>query len=80
MDVADHGPGIPSDLGERVFEPFFRIESERTRGIPGTGVGLAVCRGIVEAHGGRIWVEANPGGGALFRFTLPTTVAEEGES
>ncbi len=78
VDVADRGPGIPLDQAERVFEPFYRIESEASRGVAGTGVGLAVSRGIVDAHGGRIWVEPNPGGGALFRFTLPTTV-EEGE-
>jgi signal transduction histidine kinase len=77
VDVADRGPGIPPDEAEKVFEPFYRIESDRTRGVPGTGVGLSVSRGIVEAHGGRIWVEPNPGGGALFRFTVPTSTDAE---
>ncbi|HEX6670428.1 MAG TPA: ATP-binding protein, partial [Gemmatimonadales bacterium] len=68
VSVADRGPGVPAGEEERVFEKFQRVGST-----PGTGVGLGltICRGIVRAHGGRIWVERRPGGGALFRFTLP---------
>ncbi len=73
VDVADRGPGIPEELSEKIFEAFYRIETEATRGVPGTGVGLSVSRGIVEAHGGRIWVDGNLGGGSVFRFTLPTS-------
>jgi two-component system sensor histidine kinase KdpD len=66
--VADRGPGVPAGEEERVFEKFQRVGST-----PGTGVGLGltICRGIIAAHGGRIWVERRPGGGALFRFTIP---------
>lgn len=67
--VADRGPGIPSGEEERIFDKFYRIE--RRGGSRGTGIGLSICRGIVEAHGGRIWVEPRDGGGAVFRFTLP---------
>jgi two-component system sensor histidine kinase KdpD len=51
----------------RIFEKFYRIDPQREGGV---GLGLTICRGIVEAHGGRIWVDARPGGGAIFRFTL----------
>jgi two-component system, OmpR family, sensor histidine kinase KdpD len=68
VQVADRGPGIPAGEEERVFEKFHRSGSA-----PGTGVGLGltIARGIVQAHGGRIWAENRPGGGALFRFTIP---------
>ena len=69
VEVADGGPGVPKDALDRVFEPFFRGP---TGGSPrGTGLGLAVARGLVEAHGGRISVRNRPEGGAVFRFTLP---------
>ncbi len=75
ISVADHGPGIPPADLERIFDKFYRVRREaRSGGRPqGTGLGLAVCRGLVEAHGGRIWAENRPGGGAVFRFTLPLT-------
>ncbi|MEX1083076.1 MAG: PAS domain S-box protein [Xanthobacteraceae bacterium] len=62
--VADTGPGIPPDVERQLFQPFFTTKRQ------GTGIGLSISRAIVEAHGGRLWVESNPGGGALFRFTL----------
>jgi signal transduction histidine kinase len=64
--VRDHGRGIPEGQGERVFEMFERVD-----GGGGTGLGLALCRKIVERHGGRIWVQEADGGGSDFRFTLP---------
>jgi two-component system sensor histidine kinase KdpD len=70
VSVADRGPGIPAGEEERVFEKFHRLGSSPGRGV---GLGLTICRGIVTAHGGRIWAEARPGGGALFRFTIPIT-------
>jgi two-component system sensor kinase FixL len=65
VSVADTGPGIAPEVLERLFQPFMTTKPQ------GMGVGLSISRSIIEAHGGRIWAEANPGGGALFRFTLP---------
>src|SRR5205085_349665 len=68
--VADRGPGIPPDDLERVFDKFYRVQSRR--GTPtGSGLGLAVCRGIIEAHGGHIHAEARAGGGVTFVIELP---------
>jgi two-component system sensor histidine kinase KdpD len=72
VEVADHGPGIAPEDQERVFDKFYRVR-EREGG--GVGLGLTICRGIVEAHGGRMWVMPSEGGGASFRFTLPIAVA-----
>ena len=69
VSVADTGSGIPPAIEAQLFQPFVTTKSA------GMGIGLSVCRAIVEAHGGRLWVEPNPGGGSVFRFTLP--VAEE---
>jgi two-component system sensor histidine kinase KdpD len=79
VSVADRGPGIPwADL-ERIFDKFYRVNGARSSGTStmGTGLGLAVCRGIIEAHGGRIWAEQRSGGGAIFRFVLPIRSLEE---
>ena len=67
VTVRDNGTGVPPDQAGRIFGMFARAHL----GIDGTGIGLAVCRRIVEAHGGRIWVEPASGGGSAFRFTLP---------
>ena len=69
VEVADCGPGVPQDAEEVIFRKFYRAQSAVHSG--GAGLGLAICRGIVVAHGGRIWMEPRPGGGAAFRFTLP---------
>jgi two-component system, OmpR family, sensor histidine kinase KdpD len=75
ISVNDHGPGIsPSEL-EHIFESFYRGKQgingcNEASSNTGSGLGLAVCKGFVEAHGGRIWAE-NQDGGASFRFTLP---------
>jgi len=68
VEVADRGPGVPKQDAERVFDKFYRAREGEGGGV---GLGLTICRGIVNAHGGRIWVEERPGGGAAFRFTLP---------
>jgi signal transduction histidine kinase len=63
--VRDSGPGIDPENLERVFEAFYTTKSN------GVGMGLAICRSIIEAHGGRLWADANQPRGAVFRFTLP---------
>jgi signal transduction histidine kinase len=63
--VADSGTGIPTDKLNRIFDTFYTTKRE------GTGLGLSVARTIVETYGGKIWAENRPGGGAVFRFTLP---------
>ena len=76
ISIADHGPGIPAADRERVFDKFYRVMETQTARTIGSGLGLAVSRGLVEAHGGRIWVENRKGGGAIFRFTLPLEKTE----
>jgi two-component system sensor histidine kinase KdpD len=70
LRVIDHGPGIPGPERERIFDQFYRLKGGGRRP-EGTGMGLAICRGIVEAHGGGLRVETTPGGGATFVLTLP---------
>jgi two-component system sensor histidine kinase KdpD len=69
-EVADHGPGLPKGQEALVFEKFYRAASDDRRG---AGLGLAICRGVVLAHGGRIWAHNLPEGGVAFLFTLPLT-------
>ncbi len=72
--VGDQGSGLPSGDLERIFEKFYRgkrYRAEASGSERGTGLGLTICRGIIQAHGGRIWAENRPEGGAIFRFSLP---------
>ena len=69
VEVADRGPGVPPGEEQRLFDKLYRGQPAGVR--RGFGLGLAICRGILEAHGGHIWVENRPAGGATFRFTLP---------
>ena len=68
VEVADRGPGLAAGDESRIFEKFYRGAAPDSRG---AGLGLAICRAIVEAHGGRIWAQNRPDGGAVFRFSLP---------
>lgn len=72
LSVDDSGPGVPAGELERIFERFYRAEPSRQRsGAPGAGLGLAIARGLVRAHRGRIWAEASPLGGVSVRISLP---------
>jgi len=64
VTVADSGPGLPKEMTRELFRPF--VSTKRH----GMGLGLVICRSIVEAHGGRLWSEPNPAGGTIFRFTI----------
>lgn len=69
VSVSDRGRGIPKDEMEKIFNKFERGRASLQS--PGSGLGLSICRGIIQAHGGNLWVESEPGEGAIFRFTLP---------
>jgi two-component system phosphate regulon sensor histidine kinase PhoR len=69
FQVADHGVGMSEEAMEHLFERFYRVEGKLARG--GTGLGLYIAKQIIEAHGGRIWVESKIGEGSTFSFTLP---------
>jgi two-component system sensor histidine kinase KdpD len=68
--VQDRGPGIPATAVPHLFDPFYRV-MDRNPPARGLGLGLAIVKGLVEAHGGRVWVDNRPEGGARFTFTLP---------
>lgn len=76
--VRDTGPGISPEQAPLLFEPFWQARKARKQG--GAGLGLAIARGIVEAHRGRIWVESEPGQGARFIFVIPTTLTTDARS
>jgi two-component system sensor histidine kinase KdpD len=79
IEVADRGSGLPPEALARVFERFYRVEGPGIRP-RGTGLGLAVAKGLVEAHGGRIWAENRPDGGVRFVFALPLGEPKEAPS
>ncbi len=75
VEVADRGPGLPLGAEELVFDKFYRAHPNGERN--GVGLGLSICRGMIEAHGGQIWAEQRAGGGASFRLSIPLRVSEE---
>jgi len=77
VSITDHGIGIPVEELTKVFGRMYRIEQRLTPEIGGVGLGLAICRGLIEAHGGRIWVESEVGKGSTFYFTLPIETTTE---
>jgi signal transduction histidine kinase/HAMP domain-containing protein len=71
VSVSDEGVGVPPESRDKIFERFYRVESPSTRGTRGSGLGLSITKGHVEAHGGKVWVDSNGGRGSRFSFSLP---------
>ena len=71
LTLIDTGCGIPPDELDRVFDRFYQVEKVVTRKSGGTGLGLAIVKNIVEAHGGKVWIESELGKGTVVSFTLP---------
>jgi signal transduction histidine kinase len=72
VSVSDTGIGIPPDIKDRVFEPLEEIYKAKHKDVPQrTGLGLAICKAVIQHHGGKIWFESEPGRGSTFYFTVP---------
>jgi two-component system phosphate regulon sensor histidine kinase PhoR len=76
VSIEDNGRGIPEDARQRVFERFYRVDRARSREAGGTGLGLAIVKHIIQAHGGKVWVESELDHGSTFHFTVPVAFAE----
>jgi NtrC-family two-component system sensor histidine kinase KinB len=76
VSVVDRGPGIAPEHCDRIFDRFYQIGGSGDAGRRGIGLGLAICKGLVEAHGGRIWVNSKLGEGSTFSFSLPIATAQ----
>ncbi|HEX8967843.1 MAG TPA: ATP-binding protein, partial [Chloroflexota bacterium] len=77
--VMDRGIGITPSDAARIFEPFYRAQTQAAAAVGGAGLGLAVCRAILDAHGGRIWAAPRDGGGTAVYLTLPTNARQRGD-
>ena len=71
FEVEDNGTGIPKDKIDGLFKKFYQLDTTLTRSHGGTGLGLVICKGIIEAHGGEIWIDKEYTGGAMVKFTVP---------
>ena len=81
FEVQDQGQGIPAEKLDMIFDRFQQADASDSRLAGGTGMGLALCRGIVNQHGGRIWAQSNPGSGSTFYFTVEEYLPKaEGEA
>ncbi len=76
--VSDEGIGIPPEHQDKVFERFHRVDNPLTSGVPGSGLGLSIVKGHIEAHGGEVWLESMVGKGSQFYFSLPLEQLENG--
>lgn len=79
IQVRDDGPGLPPEAVERIFERFYRVDKARSRDQGGTGLGLSIVKDIVQAHGGKVWAQSQPGQGTTFCFTLPAAAGAAAE-
>jgi signal transduction histidine kinase len=79
VSVTDEGIGIDPHHLPRVFDKFYRVEGGYSRRTPGSGLGLYICRNIIDAHGGRIWAESTTGQGSTFTFVLPSSQSRQAE-
>jgi signal transduction histidine kinase len=77
--VEDNGIGINPEKADKLFQKFYQIDTGPTRKHAGTGLGLVICRGIIEAHGGNIWLDKTYRNGATIKFTLPQRGQHDGE-
>jgi len=77
LSVTDSGPGVPDEHKGKIFLKFHQVKHGKKMAGQGVGLGLAICRTIVEAHHGQIWVEDNPNGGSIFSFVLQPAASEE---
>ena len=77
FSIEDNGPGIPADKSENIFKKFYQIDTSLTRKHGGTGLGLTICKGIVEGHGGTIWIDKSSNEGTVVKFILPVDGTEE---
>ena len=78
VEVRDSGPGLSPEEQQGLFQPFYQSEVDRQR-LPGTGLGLSLCKQLVEAHGGKMWVDSELGKGSTFGFSLPLAGSQEGK-
>ena len=74
VDVIDNGIGISKENQEKLFQPFFQLGKFESRKYTGTGLGLSLVKKNVEIHGGKVWVESEPGKGSIFSFTIPLDI------